>query len=551
MKARRLAKFRFNLWFYFVLYTLIIIAFMWAFEIVLYETLYQREKFNDLNELGEELSGKLNHKGNVDGNVINEWLNLAIEASEAGISSYLVSVGDNDKVSIETIYSGYINSDISKRDTEEVSLDAGSGNNSASSGNDSSNDYSSDEDASFEDSGSAVPSQGSEEIENSSSGENQNSSDRVSLTEKKETVILDAVNRISDNDTDEFLSYIYGKDSDTYLVYAKEVKNNYFKGYLVMMTTELTLRENIMVIQLQLLIVSAVVIVVGFFLSMYISSRVAKPLANMSKTAKSWAEGDEKAVFETDSYQELDELAEALNYAKTGLAQTGVLQRDLLANVSHDLKTPLTMIKAYAEMIRDISGQNKQKRIAHTEVIIDEADRLTMLVNDILDLSKLQNGMNSLELKRVNLSLLLKKVVSKFKDFAENSGFKIVTDIEDELYTVCDEKKIEQVFYNLIGNSINYTGENKTINVSLSLNNKTILFETIDSGKGISEENVNTIWDRYYRFSETHQRPIKGTGLGLSIVKTILDNHKLKYGVISKKEVGSNFFVEFIISENE
>lgn len=501
---------------------------MWVFQLVLYETLFQREKFNDLADIGGELSDKLNYEGDIDGSVINEWLNSAIAASEAGISSYLVNENDNGDMVIATIYSGYVNSDISKRDTEEIPVGQGPVHSATGSSSNSSSAGSS-----------------------ASTGDNQHSaSGEISLTEQKEAVVVNAVQKF-ERDNSGYLTYTDSDGDENFLVYVTGVENEYFNGYLVLLTTQLTLQENVRVIQIQLIVVSIFVILLGFFLSMYISSRIAKPLDNMSKTAKKWAEGDETAIFETDSYQELNELAEALNYAKTGLAQTGVLQRDLLANVSHDLKTPLTMIKAYAEMIRDISGNDKKKRAQHTEVIIDEADRLTMLVNDILDLSKLQNGMNSLELKRINLSELLFKVVSRFKDFAENSGYKIITEITPDLYTVCDEKKIEQVLYNLIGNSINYTGEDKTIHVSLTLKENIILFETIDSGKGISEENVNTIWDKYYRFSETHQRPIKGTGLGLSIVKTILDNHGLKYGVISKKNVGSNFFVELIKSENE
>ena len=119
-----------------------------------------------------------------------------------------------------------------------------------------------------------------------------------------------------------------------------------------------------------------------------------------------------------------------------------------------------------------------------------------------------------------------------------------------ELYTVCDEKAIEQVFYNLIGNSINYTGDDKTIKVRLKLKANKILFETIDTGKGISQDKLGTIWDKYYRYSESHQRPVKGTGLGLSIVKTILETHNLRFGALSKKDVGSNFFIEFNI-DNE
>ena len=284
---------------------------------------------------------------------------------------------------------------------------------------------------------------------------------------------------------------------------------------------------------------------------MYISKKLSDPIFEMSKTAKNWAEGDQKAVFVATGYQELSELAAALNYAKEGIAKTGRMQADLLANVSHDLKTPLTMIKAYAEMIRDISGNNKEKRDFHTQVIIDETDRLTMLVNDILNLSKIQNGMNALNLEKVDLSELTQSVVTKFSDFAKKDGYTLIVDIEPELYSVVDEQKIEQVIYNLIGNSINYTGSDKRVKISLKCRNNTIRFESIDTGKGISEEKIKVIWDKYYRDSETHQRPIKGTGLGLSIVKAILESHNIRFGVISKKNVGSNFFIDFVKAEDE
>jgi signal transduction histidine kinase len=203
------------------------------------------------------------------------------------------------------------------------------------------------------------------------------------------------------------------------------------------------------------------------------------------------------------------------------------------------------MIKAYAEMIRDLSGENKVKRDQHTNVIIDEADRLAMLVNDILNLSKLQNSTEIMTLSQVNLTELIESVIYKFEEFMHEEGYIIERDLEVDLFTLCDEQKIEQVIYNLIGNSINYTGPDKTVKVSLHQQGENILLEIIDSDKGISPEQIDGIWEKYYRFSDTHQRPIKGTGLGLSIVKTILQNHKLKFGVISKKGVGSNFFIEF------
>ena len=203
------------------------------------------------------------------------------------------------------------------------------------------------------------------------------------------------------------------------------------------------------------------------------------------------------------------------------------------------------MIRAYAEMIRDISGENKEKREKHTQVIIDESDRLSMLVNDILNLSKLQSAVDELNETEINLSELTERVIGRFSDYVENKGYTIEEYIAPDLITFADEKKIEQVIYNLLGNSINYTGEDKTVKVYLTAENDNILLEIIDSGKGISQEKIATIWERYYRFSETNTRPVKGTGLGLSIVKAILDSHKLQYGVRSKKDCGSNFYVKF------
>ena len=336
-----------------------------------------------------------------------------------------------------------------------------------------------------------------------------------------------------------------GRSSDNYFYYVGQMSydNN---RYLVLISRHAMLTEVMRIIRWQFLIITGIVLIIGFFLAWYVASKLSKPISEMSVTAKRWANGDESAVFEPASnYSEITELADALNYAKEGISKSGTLQRDLLANVSHDLRTPLTMIKAYAEMIKDISGDNKQKRDKHTGVIIEEADRLTMLVNDILNLSKLQSSVDELELKEINLSELTERVIDRFSDFVENRGYKIEDNVAPDLLTVADEKKIEQVIYNLLGNSINYTGEDKTVKVYLTAENDKILLEIIDSGKGISEEKLATIWERYYRFSETNTRPVKGTGLGLSIVKAILDSHGLKFGVRSKKDCGSNFYVEF------
>lgn len=361
-----------------------------------------------------------------------------------------------------------------------------------------------------------------------------------------------ATDSLVNNNTTSYCKLTRNETNDeNYFVYAADSKVNE-NVQVVLISSHSTINEISKVIHWQFVTVAVIITVVGFFIAWYLSGKLTKPISDMSVTAKAWASGDDKISFNTNSgYSEITELADALNYAKDEISKSGTLQRDLLANVSHDLKTPLTMIKAYAEMINDISGDVKEKREKHTRVIIDEADRLTKLVNDILNLSKLQSSVDSLNKQEVNLSELTERVINRFSDFVKKRGYTIEDNVAPDLLTIVDEKKIEQVVYNLLGNSINYTGEDKTVKVYLTAENDKILLEIIDSGKGISEEALATIWERYYRFSETNTRPVKGTGLGLSIVKAILDSHGLKFGVRSKKNCGSNFYVEFDRLKNE
>ena len=298
--------------------------------------------------------------------------------------------------------------------------------------------------------------------------------------------------------------------------------------------------------QLQLVLISLIVIFVALIISGLLSMELTKPISQISRAAKRMATGDYSVDFQAQySYAEMNALAETLNYAKEEISRADELQKEVLANVTHDLKTPLTMIKAYASMIQEISGDNPEKREKHTQVIIDETDRLTALVNDILKMSKIRSGMDTLKTEEFNLSEFIHTVLERFEFLTETQGYTIVRDIDDELYTRADKDKIEQVVYNLIGNAVNYTGDDKKITVSLHRKNEKIRFSVTDTGKGIPPEECSTIWERYYSSAETHKRPINGTGLGLSIVKTILVKHGFGFGVDSEVGKGSTFFVDF------
>ena len=204
-------------------------------------------------------------------------------------------------------------------------------------------------------------------------------------------------------------------------------------------------------------------------------------------------------------------------------------------------------------MIMEISGDIPEKRNKHAQVIVDEADRLTSLVADLLELSKMQSGIAELDYTVFNMSAYLQEVLARFGEFAQTQGYVFETEIDKGLYTQGDELKLGQVLYNLIGNAVNYTGEDKRVTVRLQKQSDTVFrFSVTDTGKGIKQEDIPTIWERYYRSKETHKRPVQGTGLGLSIVKTILVKHRFVFGVDSEIGKGSTFFVDFpLVTEEE
>ncbi len=300
-------------------------------------------------------------------------------------------------------------------------------------------------------------------------------------------------------------------------------------------------------IQLILIPIALGAVVIAFFISYTLAKKLSSPLREISGTAKKLAEGDYSVQFNSAQYAEVATMSDSLNYMKDEMKKSDDFKKELLANTSHDLKTPLTMIKAYASMIKEISGDDKVKRDKHLQVIIDESDRLTGLVNDILNTSKISSGLQNLNVKVFNLTELIYSVINKFSYLQETQGYSIMLDIDQNMYTQADEEKIYQVVYNLISNAVNYTGEDKTVYISLKYVPQTALlnFAVRDTGKGINKEELAHIWDRYYRSKDSHTRPVKGSGLGLNIVKLIMQSHNFNYGVNTAEGAGSTFFVDF------
>lgn len=343
----------------------------------------------------------------------------------------------------------------------------------------------------------------------------------------------------------DFVNNIYNNKS---LVYGKKLKNN---TYVFANSSLEPMDKSINLLKGQFLYVALIVLLLSFVISYYFSRRIAEPILKINQSAKKLADKSNKVKFtcETEVF-ELKELSETLNNTAKELNKTEELRREFLANVSHDLKTPLTMIEAYAASARDLNYNNKKKRERDLNIIIDEAERLNMLVNDILLLSKIESKTTKLNLEDINIKKEIETILERFAIY-KNDGYIFEFNETEDYVITADKQGIERVIYNLINNAINYTGEDKKVKITFEKNQNILTINIIDTGKGIEEEDKKLVWNKYFRINKRHRRTTVGTGLGLSIVKEILEEHKFEYGIKSKLNKGSCFYFKCKIKENK
>ncbi len=296
-------------------------------------------------------------------------------------------------------------------------------------------------------------------------------------------------------------------------------------------------------LETELVFIVVILLVSSVMLSFIMAKHISSPIAKMSKEAKKLATGNYDVDFFAKGYRESAQLASSLNFAAGELSKLDRLQKELIANISHDLRTPLTMISGYAEMMRDIPGEMTAENL---KIIIDESQRLSMLVSDVMDISKLGANIDKLEKSEFNLTEKIEAVIERLDKMSSCEGYKIKFESEDDAIVYADETRILQVVYNLITNAINHTGEDKCVFVKQTVldNGRAVRIEVTDTGEGIRREDLPYIWDRYYKVDRIHKRANVGSGLGLSIVKSILTLHGASFGVESEPCKGSTFWFE-------
>lgn len=330
---------------------------------------------------------------------------------------------------------------------------------------------------------------------------------------------------------------------DDFYVYGRYISFEGNEAVLYLGTTLGAVGSAARIIQTQLIWVTLLSVAVGFVLAWFQSRSFAKPIAQLNEKAHDLGENQQNISFSEGFCTELDDLNRTLDRTAEKLKQNREFQNEFLANVSHDLRTPLTMIKGYAEMIRDISREDEQQCAADVAVIVEESDRLTALVNEILEYSELQMSDSEPVAETVDFSEIMASVTDSFEKLYAKDGFTFARSIPPEIYICGNASRLQRAVYNLVDNAVRHAGDDKWVGVTLQSDGQSAAAEISDHGSGIAPDDLERIWEKYYT---NRQRRGKGvSGLGLAIVRQTVQLHHGRCEVSSEPGKGSIFRIIF------
>jgi len=296
------------------------------------------------------------------------------------------------------------------------------------------------------------------------------------------------------------------------------------------------------------LLVTVTVLVLASILSICLAEYFARPFRHLNKSALQMAAGDYATEFIREGPVEARQLAETLELAEEEFNKTEALRRDFVANVSHDMKTPLTVIRMYAEMLETFSGEIPEKRKEHVRMILDETDRLTNFISDTLDLAKLQSGTMEMHPSVFAIEDVAAEVLSSV--CANKPEFQFKMDCPESMMVCADRKLIYHAIYNFASNAVKFSGKKQEARIVIRRYQGSVRVEVIDYGIGIEEEKLPYIWNRFYQ-AKPNDREKCSMGVGLNIASEILRLHHVPFGAESTPNEGTCFWFMLEAYENE
>ena len=357
------------------------------------------------------------------------------------------------------------------------------------------------------------------------------------------------------------------KNDITYILLSSTLDN----GYLLYIRIPITsIQESVKISNNFLYLMAGITIIISAVIVSYVSRRFTDPILELNDIAKRMSNLDFSHKYNaSNADDEINNLGKSINTMSDKLEKTikqlrennielekdieekskiDEMRKSFISDVSHELKTPIALIEGYSEGLLENVNSDEESRKFYAEVILDEANKMDKLVKQLLELMKLEYGKREFNDQKFNIVELEKEVVRKSKVMLDEKNVQVNLENDDEIQVIADDFYIEQIVTNYLTNAIKNVKEingKKIINIKNEVNkdkNK-VRINVFNTGENIKEEDLNRIWNRFYKIDDSRNREDGGTGIGLSFVRAIMNNYQNKYGVINKED-GVEFYFE-------
>jgi signal transduction histidine kinase len=288
---------------------------------------------------------------------------------------------------------------------------------------------------------------------------------------------------------------------------------------------------------------------IGFIFAFILSVRISKPLKQMESTAAKYARGNFSTSIELSSIKELSDLGISLNGMASELERLENIRKDFVANVSHELKTPITSIKGYVETLRDGAVDDKENVMGFLDIISRQTSRLTNIIEDLLALSRIEKDEHTGDIlfEMEPLLPVIESAIMTCRGKKLNRDVAVPINCSEDISAKINSRMIEQAVVNLVDNALKYTDKG-VVSVSVYRDDTAVNIAVVDGGVGIPQEHLPRLFERFYRVDRDRSRERGGTGLGLAIVKHIAKLHGGTVSVKSREGEGSTFTIHLPIN---
>ena len=359
---------------------------------------------------------------------------------------------------------------------------------------------------------------------------------------------------------------LYKSDNYTIILHNTQQNSSFIEGFgycsdnqtIVIMSTPVAgLKESVDISNKFLIYVAVIGFIITVIITFLITKMITSPILQLAEISNKMGKLDFTARYMGKRSDEIQTLGQNMNYMSDRLKKAisklqeanevlkedikrkeaiDEMRKDFIANVSHELKTPIALIQGYAEGLNEGLCEDEESRKYYTEVIMDESEKMNKMVKQLLTLSSLESGNSILHKENFNMTSLTEGVLSSISILIGEKNVEVDFDTSKDIFLYADEFKIEEVVTNYISNAIHHVNDNGTIKIDVSEDERNVYFSVYNTGNQIPEKDLPNVWEKFFKVDKAHSRSYGGSGIGLSIVKAIVEAHGGAVKVVNKSD---------------